>query len=85
MYIKNTPFLTMLFLYQLSKNRTNLFFTDFLIYSKMYTDTNISRNITDETIQKFNYYCNIKPLEEKIDIEDNSKATFYLNNDKKKK
>lgn len=46
--------------------------------------TNISRNINDDTIQKFNYFCNIKPLDEKINIEDDSKATFYINNNKKR-
>ena len=46
--------------------------------------TNISRNITDDTIQKFSYYCNMKTLDEKVNIEDNSKVTFYINNDKKR-
>lgn len=45
-------------------------------------DTKISRNISKETVQKFNYFCNIRPLDEKINIEDNSKATFYIDNNK---
>jgi methyltransferase-like protein/SAM-dependent methyltransferase len=42
----------------------------------------ISRNITDETIQKFNYFCKVNPLNENINVEDNSSATFYLDNNK---
>ena len=47
-------------------------------------DTKLSRNITDETIQKFYYYCNINLLDETINVEDNSKATFYIDNNKQR-
>lgn len=44
----------------------------------------ISRNISDETIKKFNYYSNIKLLNNEINIEDNSKATFYIDGNKER-
>jgi methyltransferase-like protein/2-polyprenyl-3-methyl-5-hydroxy-6-metoxy-1,4-benzoquinol methylase len=47
-------------------------------------DTNISRSITDDTVQKFNYFCKITPLDDKINIEDGSKVTFYLDNNKER-
>lgn len=47
-------------------------------------NTKLSRNITDETIQKFYYHCNIKLLDDKINIEDNSKAIFYIDNNKQR-
>ncbi|MDP4708518.1 MAG: methyltransferase regulatory domain-containing protein [Rickettsiaceae bacterium] len=43
-------------------------------------DTPISRNITNECLDKFNYYCNINPKEQDINIADNSTATFYIDN-----
>ena len=47
-------------------------------------ETKVSRNITNDTVQKFNYFCNIRLLDEKINIEDNSKATFYIDNNKER-
>ena len=44
--------------------------------------TAISRNITDDTINKFNYYCTIAPKtpEKEINLKDNSSVEFYLDN-----
>ena len=43
-------------------------------------NTPISRNITQETLAKFNYYCNITPKDTNINLADNSTATFYIDN-----
>jgi len=47
-------------------------------------DTKVSRNITNDTVQKFNYFCNLRQLEEKINIEDTSEVIFYIDNNKER-
>ena len=47
-------------------------------------ESKISRDITDKTIQKFYYTCNINLLEDTINIEDDSKASFYIDNNKER-
>jgi methyltransferase-like protein/2-polyprenyl-3-methyl-5-hydroxy-6-metoxy-1,4-benzoquinol methylase len=43
-------------------------------------DMPVSRNITNESLDKFNYYCNINPKEQEVNLTDNSPVTFYIDN-----
>ena len=60
--------------------------TQFRCTVLIHQGTTISRNITDDTINKFNYYCTIalKTPEKEINLKDNSLVEFYLCNAREK-
>jgi methyltransferase-like protein len=49
-------------------------------------ETAISRNITNDTISKFHYYCNILPAlpKNEVNLQDSSNVEFYLDNMKER-